>query len=105
MILCFSKIFSNYGQSFKKPLCYLLFGHFILFIIAIKLNGFDSLQLSVSPTWKAFEDAFEKFFIYINPLRKDSSLSGYLIVLDLLMRIWSSYMIYNLIRASRRFIL
>jgi uncharacterized protein YjbI with pentapeptide repeats len=106
VILLFSKKFSDYGQSFIKPLFWLLMGHYILFLIALLLNGFDPVHISFSePTSEGFEQAFEKFFIYINPLRRlETSLSGYLIVLDLIMRIWSSYMIYNLIRASRRFI-
>lgn len=105
LILGASKYFSNYGQSFIKPLLSLLFGHLFFFIIAILCDGFTPLHLSNEPTFMGFEVAFEKFFIYINPLRKvETSFSGYLILLDLLMRIWSSYMIYNLIRASRRFI-
>ena len=106
MILLWSKVFSDYGQSFIKPLFWLLFGHFILFVVALLFQGFDPLHISFcNPTASGFKVAFEKFFIYINPLRRlETSLSGYLIALDLLMRIWSSYMIYNLIRASRRFI-
>jgi hypothetical protein len=106
MILLWSKIFSDYGQSFIKPLIWLLFGHYILFLIALLFNGFNPLHISIcEPTAAGFQEAFEKFFIYINPLRRlETSFSGYLIFLDLLMRIWSSYMIYNLIRASRRFI-
>ena len=106
VILHWSKLFSDYGQSFIKPFFWLLFGHLILFITALLLNGFEPLHITLyNPTAKAFREAFEKYFIYINPLRKlETSLSGYLIFLDLLMRIWSSYMLYNIIRASRRFI-
>ncbi len=106
MILLWSKTFSDYGQSFIKPLIWLVVGHYILFLIALLFNGFNPLHISIcEPTAAGFQEAFEKFFIYINPLRRlDTSFSGYLIFLDLLMRIWSSYMIYNLIRASRRFI-
>jgi hypothetical protein len=106
LIIIWSKTFSDYGQSFIKPFFWLFFGHYLLFILALILNGFKPLQISFSePTASGFEEAFEKFFIYINPLRKfETSFSGYLILLDLLMRIWSSYMIYNIIRASRRFI-
>lgn len=106
VILLFSKTFSDYGQSFIKPLFWLLVGHYILFLLALLFKGFDPLHISLSqPTAAGFKEAFEKFFIYINPLRRlETSLSGYLIILDLTMRIWSSYMIYNLIRASRRFI-
>jgi len=106
LILIWSKKFSDYGQSFIKPLFWLLFGHYLLFILALLFNGFNPLHISLcEPTASGFKEAFEKFFIYINPLRRlETSLSGYLILLDLLMRIWSSYMIYNIIRASRRFI-
>lgn len=106
LILIWSKVFSDYGQSFVKPLFWLLIGHYILFIFALLFNGFNPLHLSLcEPTSSGFNEAFEKFFLYINPLRRfQTSLTGYLIILDLLMRIWSSYMIYNIIRASRRFI-
>lgn len=106
LILHGSNLFSNYGQNFIKSLFWLLFGHLAFFILAILLGGFESLHINVChPTNAGFEDAFEKYFIYINPLRKpDTSFPGYLILLDVLMRIWSSYMIYNLIRTSRRFI-
>lgn len=106
IILHLSKNFSDYGQSFIKPLFWLLLGHLILFTFALIFKGFDPLYISWSDaSSSAFEKAFEKYFIYINPLRKfEVSFSGYLIVLDILMRIWSSYMIYNIIRASRRFI-
>ena len=106
LILHASNLFSNYGQNFIKSLFWLLFGHLAFFTLAILLGGFESLHIDVfHPTSAGFKDAFEKYFIYINPLRKpDTSFSGYLILLDVLMRIWSSYMIYNLIRTSRRFI-
>jgi hypothetical protein len=106
IVLHWSSLFSNYGQSFIKPLFWLVFGHFLLFTFALFLGGFEPLYISYNnANWSAFEEAFEKYFIYINPLRKlEMSFSGYLIVLDLLMRIWASYMIYNIIRASRRFI-
>ena len=106
LILYASNIFSNYGQNFGKSLFWLLFGHLAFFILAISLGVFESLHINVwQPTSAGFKEAFEKYFIYINPLRKpETSFSGYLIFLDLLMRIWASYMIYNLIRTSRRFI-
>lgn len=107
LILYWSRIFSNYGQSFIRPLFFLFLGHLFLFLIALLLKGYYPLHISFSnPTSLGFEEAFEKYFIFINPLRRlETSLSGYLIFIDLLMRIWSSYMLYNLIRASRRFII
>jgi hypothetical protein len=106
VILSFSKAFGNYGQSFVRPLFWLFVVYYVLFLIALVCGGFYPLQIDIwTPTASGFEEAFEKFFIYINPLRKlDTSFSGYLILIDLLMRIWSSYMIYNIIKSSRRFI-
>ncbi len=105
LILNWSSIFSSFGQSFIKPLVSLLIGHLILLNLAILLGGFETLHISFSDPLSGFKEAFEKYFIYINPLRRlEVSLSGYLIVFDILMRVWSSYMIYNIIRASRRFI-
>lgn len=106
VVLYWSKLFSNYGQSFIRPLIWLLLGHLIMFNLAILLQGFKPLYFSLSnASEEAFREAFEKYFLYINPLRKlEITLPGYLIILDLLIRIWSSYMIYNIIRASRRFI-
>jgi hypothetical protein len=106
LILYWSRIFSNYGQNFIRPLFFLLVGHLLFFNFALLLGGFEPLHISISnPTIDGFKIAFEKYFIFINPLRKlEISLTGYLILLDLIMRIWSSYMIYNIIRASRRFI-
>lgn len=105
-ILLWSKVFSDYGQSFIKPLLWLLFGHYFFFTLALAFSGFYPLHISfLQPTALGFQEAFRTYLIYINPFRRlEISLPGYLILLDLLMRVWSSYMIYNLIRASRRFI-
>lgn len=105
-ILLFSNKFSNYGQSLSLPFLWILVGHLLLFTLAMALGGFCPLHISFrNPTNEGFEIAFEKFFVYINPLRKaESSLPGYYIIIDIIMRIWSSYMIYNIIRATRRFI-
>jgi len=106
LILRLSYLTSNYGQSIFLPLVWLIVGHFLFFSVGLILGGYLPLHISYSnPTSEGFKRAFEYFFIYINPVRKaETSLSGYLIVLDIIMRIWSSYMIYNIIRASRRFI-
>lgn len=54
-----------------KSLFWLIFGHLILFNIALMFGGFQSLHINFcNPTSAGFEDAFEKYFIYINPLRK-----------------------------------
>jgi len=106
IILFFSKYTSNFGQSLTRPIGALLLGHSILFVIALSLGAFHPLQISFDDyNAKGFELAFEKFFIFISPFRKwENSLSGYLIIIDVSMRILSAFMIYNMIRATRRFI-
>lgn len=80
--------------------------YFILFSIVLLLDGFEIIYLSLfNSTSEGFKKRFGNFYIYINPLRGSSlTLAGYLIFVDYLIRIWSSYMIYNLIRPLRRFI-
>lgn len=113
IILTLSSSISDYGQNFLKPVYILFIGHFVWFFIAISLGAFEEIGLSYSNILDcsaeqsiAIKDSFELFFVYINPFRSfDTTFSGYLIVLDYIMRIWSSYLIYVIIRASRRFIL
>jgi hypothetical protein len=102
----FSYWFSDFGQSIWRPLLWLFTGHFILFIFLLASGNFgQGLWLSIHPTWQGFQTGVEKFFKLINPLRRDeNAFSGFSVLTDLLMRIWSSYMIYNIVRAARRFI-
>lgn len=106
LIIKFSRYFSNFGQSFIIPLVALALGHFLLVFSLIWFQKYDDLYISLcNANWNGFRLALYQYFYLINPLRKpDESFSGYFILLDVLMRIWSSYMIYNMIRSSRRFI-
>lgn len=104
LILKLSYWTSDYGQSIKKPIVSLILGHLLLFLIALYGGGFENLQFTTT-LFAGMESGIEKYLTYINPLRNASvSLPGYLMIVDITMRIWSSYMIYNIIRASRRFI-
>jgi hypothetical protein len=106
LIIKLSYCFSDFGQSFLKPLLWLLIGHWLLFMVLIQSNNYNDLLISFSnPTWAGFELGIERYFQLINPLRKtETGFSGSRIILDLAMRVWASYMIYNLVRATRRFI-
>ena len=106
LIIKLSYWFSDFGQSFTRPFCALLIGHWILLIMLISCGGYQDLKLSIeNASGSGFELAFERYFQLINPLRRtESGFEGYRIIIDLAMRIWASYMIYNLIRATRRFI-
>jgi hypothetical protein len=105
-IIKMSYWFSDFGQSFIRPLIWLLAGHLILLQILIACGHFNDLAIDLgNPSWKGFEKSFIQFFKLINPLRRaENTFDGYEIVIDLAMRVWSSYMIYNIIRATRRFI-
>ncbi len=96
---------SNFGQSIWWPIRALLVGHSFLFFIAM-LAGMASVHISTTnPSWSGFNTAVYQYFFLINPLHKTEELpKDWTIIIDIFMRIWSSYMIYNIIRASRRFI-
>lgn len=104
LIIKFSYWFSDYGQSYMRPIFWLLIGHYVLFSIASSSGVFKPIQFH----WH-FElpsaNVFYEYFRLLNPLRRpDETFKGYSIIIDIVMRIWSSYMIYNIIRATRRFI-
>lgn len=104
LILKFSYWTSDYGQSIKKPILCLLIGHLLLFLIALIGGGFENMKFTIT-LFAGMESGIEKYLTYINPLRNATvTLPGYLMIVDITMRIWSSYMIYNVIRASRRFL-
>lgn len=106
MILQMSHCFSDFGQSLSRPFVGLISGHLILFIMLILSGHYENLSINFSSgNSEGFRMAFEQYFKLINPLRRaENTFDGYTIIIDVLMRIWSSYMIYNLIRATRRFI-
>lgn len=95
-IIWLSHTTSDFGQSIWWPIRALLSVHYMLFMLALGLRAFEV---------NSFNDCVYHFFYLINPLHKSEDIfQGWTIILDMLMRIWSSYMIYNIIRASRRFI-
>lgn len=106
LIINFSSWTSDFGQSILRPISLILIGHFILFYILLFNDQLLPIHISFhNPTSDGFWDSFHKYFILISPFRKtDDTFGGGFILVDLAMRIWSSYMIYNIIRASRRFI-
>jgi len=105
-IIWFSHTFSDFGQSISKPLFGLLIGHFVLFSTLVLCGVLAPLHFSIRySTTEGFWRGFNQYFVLINPFRKsDETFQGGFIIIDLIMRIWASYMVYNIIRASRRFI-
>lgn len=107
VILKFSYLFGRFGQDIISPIKGLFAVHTVLFLMLLFSGSLDPLHFSVThANFHALWMAFDKFIYMMNPFRKfeEGGLNHGLLFIDLLMRIWSSYMIYNFIRASRRFI-
>ncbi|WP_123849449.1 hypothetical protein [Chitinophaga lutea] len=106
-IIFLSHLTSNFGQSLGRPLIFIFSGHTILFSILLFNDVFKGFQFSLSVfSSTAFWEGFNSYFYLINPIRpfdKEMFHGGW-VAIDLLMRVSSSYMIYNIIRATRRFI-
>ncbi len=101
LIIKLSYITSNFGQSMWWPIRALLVGHYWMYMLAI---GAQAVQLNNYKVGR-FNDYIYNYFYLINPLHRTEDLpKDWTIIIDIFMRIWSSYMIYNIIRASRRFI-
>ncbi len=105
LILKFSYWTSNFGQSLWRPF---IFGFIVIegfFFWLLYLTGGTKL---VSLDLLDFDNQINilaEFIRVINPLHKnDPELTGCSFILDVLLRILSSYFIYNIIRATRRYI-
>lgn len=95
LVLGLSNITSNFGQSIWRPLAALLAVHYWLFMWAIGVEAFE---------WHGLKELPYYYFFLANPIRLYIFQTDWKIIIDIIMRAWSSYMIYNFIRASRRFI-
>lgn len=101
LVIKMSYWFSNFGQSMWRPIWALFTGHYFMYMLAIGVGGIKLNNYKIG--W--INDYIYNYFYLISPLHKsDDIFCGWTIIIDILMRIWSSYMIYNIIRASRRFI-
>jgi len=105
-ILYLSSLTSNYGQSLRRPFFGLIFINALLYFLMVSIFNYEGYEISVNHiSWSSTTNAFAEFIRLVNPLhRNEPELRGWLLIIDIIIRIWSSYMIYNLVRASRRFI-
>lgn len=103
-ILKLSFYSSNYGQSILRPLLFLLifggvFYSLLKFNLGFRLPGVKEVSLSNCIT------TFSDYLWYMNPLHKNEpEFKGVAFIIDIIIRVISSYSIYNIIRASRRFL-
>lgn len=95
LILSLSHFTSSYGQSIWRPIFWLFCGHYLFFMWALGEEAFGKCT---------FQEIIYSFFYLMNPIHQYIFKNDWTILIDACMRIWSSYMVYNFIRASRRFI-
>lgn len=104
LVLSLSYITSNFGQSIWRPLLSLITVSALIYF-TLSFSGATSVfnpQLSSMEGWVS---TFAEIIEFANPFHKyDQQLTGISYLADLLMRIIASYLLYNLIRASRRFV-
>ena len=104
-ILWSSYVANEYGLSISRPLSFLLIFSLIVSPLAILSGAIPGLKLSNLSTSKGMSDGINVFLKLINPLHSSEGLfPGWTLIWDIIMRIISGYMVYNIIRASRRFI-
>lgn len=104
LVLKLSLWTSNFGQSVIRPLIGIFIVNGFLFYLLYrtsqtKFTGFDYTKP------QNYVDTIAEFIRVVNPLHNnDPELTGWAFIIDVLIRICSSYFIYNLIRATRRFV-
>ena len=101
-ILFISWLFSNHGQSFVRPLAWLLGMHLLFFFIAIGLN-YNDFYFTWPHEWASTWGLVGSYFYLLNPVHKLPDVSGGMLILDFFMRLSSGFFIYHIIRASRKF--
>lgn len=109
LILYLSYITSNFGQSLSRPFAFLIIVHFILILLFLLTGNIENTEFTFNPfeNLKSNKVVISKYFASISPIRKFEDYKSYGIdgiILDLLMRVSGSFMLYNMIRASRRYI-
>lgn len=103
-ILKLSHLTSNFGQSIARPLASIGIVNGFLFYLLF-LCGESPLKAYDFSNWESYINTFAEFLRFVNPLHKnEKELTGITFIIDLLMRICSSYFLYNLVRATRRFV-
>lgn len=104
MVLSLSKITSNYGTSLIRPLLaylWLVLPVYLLYIICSNDSSSTFEKCYEIPSKLSIVESI-KFFIPIRAF--DPNLIAFALSLDILGRVASTFLIYNFIRATRRFI-
>lgn len=105
-ILYLSRLTSDFGQSLWKPFKSLIIINWLMFVIMIVGFSYNGFTISFNDFDRyTTVDAIAELLRLTNPLhRNDPEFTGGLLIIDIAIRVWSSYMIYNIVRATRRFL-
>jgi len=106
IVLQLSSWTSDFGQSLWRPISTIFVIGMPLFIVTIMCGGLDGYYFSwCNTSVKSIMNTFPGFLNFINPLRRyDATDVSWGLLSDFLMRIISSYCIFNFVRATRRFV-
>lgn len=105
IVLWLSKLTSDFGQSFIRPLLTVLILGTVSLAILVKMGKVPGLYWSCNSNISDILGTFPDVIKLINPLHKNEpELTGCAYVIDVIMRVISSYCLYNIIRATRRFV-
>lgn len=105
LVLKFSQWTSSYGTSIRRPIFAMVVLNLFPFYLLLSSGAINGLTNEFDFSLLGIEAAIGEFLKLINPFRTyNNSLQGFQIFWDFLIRIISSYCIFNFIRASRRFV-
>lgn len=109
IILGLSEGTGEFGTNIWKPIGWIIFATSIALFALISLGLFNDVKLGANSCKELSEGmgvAWRHFFPLINPAIKDENLKMTFIsgLIRTLLLVWNSYMIYNFIRATRRYI-
>ncbi|GAA3929072.1 hypothetical protein GO495_06525 [Chitinophaga oryziterrae] len=105
LTLWFSWWTSNYGQNFVWSLLTLAAFNIVLFTFLALADGVPGLRFVPDFSYDQIVTTVGEALKFANPLRKyDTDATGWSVLIYLVMRIVSSYCLYNVIRATRRFV-
>lgn len=103
IILRLSYLTSDYGQSLARPVVSILIVNLLLYFTMFTLNSTEYTSVDCTK-FSNYVNTAASLLNFMNPLHKTDNLSGAPFIIDSLSRVFSSYMIYNIIRSTRRFV-
>ncbi|MBI1286104.1 MAG: hypothetical protein GC178_00835 [Flavobacteriales bacterium] len=102
IILWMMRTFSDHGQSFARPIAWLIGVHLVFFLLMILAN-YHGYYFTTNHDWSVVPDLIGEYLTLLNPAHRSMNISGWQEVIDFLMRLSSGFFIYHIIRASRKF--